>query len=180
MMNAKSVLSGIFPGRGSVAWRDWYTHDVVNATSGTNTTLAAPLGHINVHIRDGAALLLHSKPAYTTTETRAGPYSLLISQSADGSASGSAYIDDGETLPPTPSRTLEFHASKGSLKISTQGNFHVSQKLDTITILGMSKPSNVIINGKSVKSFEYLPAQQKLVISKLSIDLNHAVNVKWV
>lgn len=172
--------TGIFPGRGSVIWRDWYTHDVVNATSGANTTIDAPLGHINVHIRDGSVLLLHSKPAYTTAETRAGPYSLLISQAAGGSAFGSAYIDDGETIPPTPNRTIVFNVSKRSLKVSTQGNFHVAQKLDTITILGTNRPSKVLVDDRPVVNFQYLQAQQKLVLGGLNIDLNQAVSVRWV
>ena len=170
---------GIFPGRGSVIWRDWYTHDVVNASSGANTTLNAPLGHINVHIRDGSALLLHSNPAYTTFETRSGPYSLLVSQAADGRAFGTAYIDDGETIPPTPSRALQFHVSKGSLKVSNKGDFHISSKLDTVTILGTRKPSKVLVGGKSVRSFQYLPAQEKLVMNGLSVDLNKPVSVTW-
>ncbi|KAI0089781.1 glycosyl hydrolases family 31-domain-containing protein [Irpex rosettiformis] len=169
----------IFPGRGSVIWRDWYTHDVVNATSGANTTLSAPLGHINVHIRDGAALLLHSQPAYTTFETRSGPYALLVSLAGDGAAFGTAYIDDGETVPPTPSRTVQFQASKGTLKVSTQGSFHVPQKLEVVTILGTSKPSKVVVGGKSVKTFEYLSKQEKLIVSGLNVDLNGPVTVTW-
>ena len=51
-----------------------------------------------MHIRDGSALLLHAAPAYTIHDTRAGPYSLLVSQAADGYAFGTAYLDDGETF----------------------------------------------------------------------------------
>ncbi|KAI0338173.1 glycoside hydrolase family 31 protein [Trametopsis cervina] len=175
-----SSVDGIFPGRGSVTWRDWYTHDVVNATSGANTTLAAPLGHINVHIRDGSVLLLHSKPAYTINETRQGPYSLLVSQASDGYAFGTAYIDDGESVPPTPNRTVEFTASKSQVKILTRGDFHVTQKLDTITILGVSKPSEVIVQGQPTKSFSYSDKQQKLVLDGLSVDLNRDVTISWL
>ena len=50
---------------------------MVNAKVSANTTLDAPLGHIPVHMREGAALLLHSRPAYTIAETRDGAYALL-------------------------------------------------------------------------------------------------------
>ncbi|CAL1697161.1 unnamed protein product [Somion occarium] len=174
-----STVDGIFPGRGLVTWRDWYTHDVVNASIGTNTTLPAPLGHINVHVRDGSAILLHSKPAYTIEETRQGPFSLLVSQAADGYAFGTAYVDDGETVPPTPNATLTFKARKGALSIDTHGSFKIAQKLDTITILGTEKPTRVSVDGKVVKSWQYLDTKQKLSIGDLSVDLNGAVSIAW-
>ena len=46
-----STVSGVFPGRGAVTWRDWHTHARVAApTDGTPLVLDAPLGHINVHV----------------------------------------------------------------------------------------------------------------------------------
>ncbi|OAX37415.1 hypothetical protein K503DRAFT_783640 [Rhizopogon vinicolor AM-OR11-026] len=56
-----TTVDVVFPGRGSVIWREWYTHAVVNAISRGNTTLDAPISYINVHIRDSSALLLPSK-----------------------------------------------------------------------------------------------------------------------
>ncbi|KAK7679938.1 hypothetical protein QCA50_016884 [Cerrena zonata] len=173
-----STVDGIFPGRGRVIWRDWFTHDVVNASIGANTTLDAPLGSINVHIRDGSAILLHSQPAYTTTETKQGPYSLLVSQAADGYAFGTAYIDDGETVPPTPNSTLTFNAQQGSLSVSHHGTFKVTQRLDTVTILGSKRPTAVHLNGARTK-FQYIGAQQKLILNNLSVDLNKPVSLLW-
>jgi len=59
--------------------------------------LSAPITHINVHVRGGAILPLQA-PAYTTAETRANPYSLLVALDESGQASGSLYLDDGESL----------------------------------------------------------------------------------
>ncbi|KAK0200087.1 glycosyl hydrolases family 31-domain-containing protein [Desarmillaria ectypa] len=105
-----------------------YNHEVVNATSGGNTSFSVPLGHINVHVRDGVAILLHEEPAYTIEETRQGPYSPLVSLSSDSFASGSAYIDDGVTAPPTPNTTLAFSVSESRLVIAPIGNFNASQR----------------------------------------------------
>ncbi|KAH8091383.1 glycosyl hydrolases family 31-domain-containing protein [Cristinia sonorae] len=174
-----TTVNGIFPGRGSVTWRDWYTHDVVNATSGVNTTLSAPLGHIPVHVRDGAAILLHSTPAYTIAETREGPFSLLVTLTSAGTAFGTAYLDDGESLPPTPSKTLTFKAKKGGVTIQAHGSFKIAQKLETVTILGVKKPKTVNVHDRSVKGWTYVEAQQKLVLDKLHLDLNGEVSVKW-
>ncbi|OJT04578.1 Alpha-glucosidase [Trametes pubescens] len=176
-----SSVDGFFPGHSRVIWRDWYTHEVVNATSGVQTTLDAPLGHINVHVRDGSAILLHAQPGYTTTETRASPYSLLVSQAADGYAFGTAYVDDGESVPPTPSSTLTFTARTGSLHFSAHGNFAVVQKLDTVTVLGVGskKPGAVKLNGKALSNWEFDEGLQRLVVKQLGLDLNKAASLTW-
>ncbi|KAJ7680135.1 glycoside hydrolase family 31 protein [Mycena rosella] len=175
-----STVDGIFPGRGKTIWRDWYTHDVINATVGANTTLSAPLGHINVHIRDGAALLLHASPAYTVEETRQGPFALLVAQSPDGSAFGTAYIDDGLSDPPGPSTTVTFQASKNSVTITSKREFEVVQKLVQVTILGVeTKPTSVSVGGTAVQELTYNSAQQELILTGLTIDLNEGTTISW-
>ncbi|CCM00566.1 uncharacterized protein FIBRA_02600 [Fibroporia radiculosa] len=180
--NVTSV-EGIFPGRGEVIWRDWYTHEVIDATIGGNTTLDAPLGHINVHVRDGSAILLHGRPAYTTTETRAGPYNLLISLSADGDAFGTAYVDDGETIPPTPNMTLTFAAAENTLNISSIGDYYLAQPLENITILGTASPVSVSAHvGHSERKnleWEYVERQEKLVVYNAGLNLNQITSILW-
>ncbi|KIK64044.1 glycoside hydrolase family 31 protein [Collybiopsis luxurians FD-317 M1] len=177
-----SVVGGIFPGRGQVTWRDWYTHAVVNASNGT-ATLLAPLTHINVHIRGGAAILMHAKPGYTTTETRSGPFSLLVSLESDSHAFGTAYLDDGLSNPPAENRIVTFTATANQLRISSQGDYAVEQKMEQLTILGVSEePSTVSVGGKNLQSssWEFVSGLQKLVISEVSIDLNNQeTNVTW-
>ncbi|KAF8510825.1 glycosyl hydrolases family 31-domain-containing protein [Hysterangium stoloniferum] len=175
-----STVEGIFPGRGKTIWRDWWTHDVVKANSGMNTTLAAPLGHINVHIRDGSALLLHNKPGYTIEETRSGPYALLVSLSSSGSAFGTAYIDDGISFPPGPSTMVMIRAAPGNVVLSGQGSFKIEQELSKITVLGIQqKPSRVELNGKTVQGWQYLSAQDKLVVSSINANLNQHNTLSW-
>jgi len=178
-----STVDGIFPGRGSVTWRDWYTHEVLNYTSGANTTLSAPLGHINVHVRDGAAILLHKTPGYTITETRKSDYNLLVHLSANGTASGKAYMDDGESQPPTPYRELEFAAADGKVKIKTSGKYHVENKLSEITVLlngeFASSLGEVTVENKSWPSFSWDSGKGKLVIHGLDLDLNTARTISW-
>jgi alpha-glucosidase len=172
--NATSV-SGIVPGHGAAVWRDWWTHAPVTAG---NVTLPAPLGTINVHLRDGSALLLFAEPGYTTKETAEGPYELLVSVAKDGYAHGQAYVDDGISEPPTPSRTITFAASKGKLVIESEGKFKVTPKLEKVTVLGVAKPSKVWVGGKSVK-YEYDEGVQRVVVSGVQVDLNKAATVTW-
>jgi alpha-glucosidase len=153
----------------------------------------APLGHIPVHVRSGAALLLHSQPGYTTRASAAMPYALLISLSSDGHAYGTALIDDGETLvtndgedghtgAATHQRTLLFNVRGRSLEIRGEGTFAVTQPLGVITVLGVDpRPRRVRINGVKVpyQKWDYTPVVQRLVISGLTIDLNERSAVTW-
>ncbi|KAF8634099.1 hypothetical protein AX15_001067 [Amanita polypyramis BW_CC] len=176
-----TTVEGVFPGRGQVVWRDWYTHDVVQpSTNGTSTTLSAPLGHINVHVRDGAAILMHGRPAYTIYETRQGPFALLVSQDSNGHAFGTAYLDDGESYPPGPNRELTIMVSSNAIHINSLGSYHVDQQLDDVTVLGLlARPRAVSVNGRDVQSWEYFVRQNKLVVHKLGTDLNHLVHLEW-
>jgi alpha-glucosidase len=189
--NVTSV-SGILPGRGQVIWRDWYTHAIASQRvsptggDGKNTVvvdLDAPLGHIPVLVRSGAALLLHSQPGYTTRASSATAYALLVSLSHEGNAYGTALVDDGET-ETTQSRTLVFNAHDKHLEIlhSGEGVFEVVQPLDVITILGIDRaPRRVRIDGIKVPSRKWVfdPAVQRLVLSGLSVDLNGRSVISW-
>lgn len=154
--------------------------------NGSNTVvvdLDAPLGHIPVLVRSGAALLLHSQPGYTTRASAALPYALLVSLSGDGDAYGTALVDDGES-ESTQSRTLVFNAHDKTLKISTSGEdlFVIAQRLGVITILGIDRaPKRVRVDGTVIPSRKWVfdSAVQRLVISGLSIDLNGRCTISW-
>jgi alpha-glucosidase len=185
--------TGILPGRGQVVWRDWYSHAIVNqenppstSGNGSNTVvvdLDAPLGHIPVLVRSGAALLLHSQPGYTTRASAALPYALLVSLSREGDAYGTALVDDGET-ETTQSRTLVFNAHDKTLEISTSGEdlFEIVQPLGIITILGIDRaPKRVRMDGMVIPTRKWVfdSAVQRLVVSGLSIDLNGRCAISW-
>jgi alpha-glucosidase len=193
LFSAHTLKTGILPGRGQVIWRDWYSHAIVNqenppstSGSGINTVvvdLDAPLGHIPVLVRSGAALLLHSQPGYTTRASAALPYALLVSLSREGNAYGTALVDDGET-ETTQSRTLVFNAHDKTLEISTSGEdlFEIVQPLGVITILGIDRaPKRVRIDGMVIPTRKWVfdSAVQRLVVSGLSIDLNGRCAISW-
>ena len=184
--------TGFLPGRGKVTWRDWYTHATVKGDpfGGSTIHLDAPLGHIPVLVRSGAALLLHSQPGYTTRASATAPYALLVSLSGEGHGYGTAIIDDGESLEPdnedravvTQSRTLTFEVHDELLEVRGQGAFHVTQTLGVITVLGVNKaPSRVRLDGVNVPSrkWVYDSAVERLVVSGISVDLNGRSTVAW-
>jgi alpha-glucosidase len=187
--------TGFLPGRGQVIWRDWYTHEVVSSmlTGESMVDLDAPLGHIPVLVRSGAALLLHSQPGYTTRASAKTPYALLVSLSNDSHAYGTAIIDDGETLVAnddddahagavTQKRNLVFHVRDKHLDIRGEGAFDVAQPLGVITVLGVyRRPRRVRLNGVDIpfQKWVYTSVVHRLLVSDLSIDLNERSAVTW-
>lgn len=146
-------VGGIFPGiaHGEV-WYDWYTQSAVNASAGENVTIPAPLGHIPLYIRGGSVLPMQ-EPGYTTYESRRNPWALLVALSSEGAATGSLYVDDGESIAPNATLFVEFSAKSGVLSAAATGVWVDENPLANITILGLaSKPGNLTLNGSPVGS----------------------------
>ncbi|KAJ4366450.1 hypothetical protein N0V83_008086 [Neocucurbitaria cava] len=145
------TVKGVFPGivDGEV-WYDWYSGERVQAEAGVNTTISAPLGHIPVFIR-GGSVLPTQEPGYTTTESRKNPWGLIVSLSSNGAASGSLYVDDGESLEPSETLEVSFSASEGQLKVDVQGEFEDTNALGNVTVLGVSACAGEIkLNGETI------------------------------
>lgn len=176
-----TTVTGVLPTQGGTTWRNFYTHELVKQTSDL-VTLSAPLLEIPVHIRSGAVLLMHQKPAYTIYETKQEPYSLLVNLDHTGYATGCAKIDDGISLPSTGTKSITWEASGNSLKTlaidDLDGVYDVPQKLAEITILGVDKPKTVTANGKKVDGFKYEESLQRLIV-QVEIDLNTPSTIEW-
>jgi len=146
-------VGGIFPGiaQGEI-WYDWYTQEAVSAQPGVNLTIPAPLGHIPVYIR-GGAVLPQQEALYTTSESRNSSWSLLCALDANGAATGSIYIDDGESIVPNATLLVDLTASNGSLYASARGLYQDANSLANVTVMGVqSQPSTVALNGQTVSS----------------------------
>lgn len=131
---------GVFPGIGEgTRWYDWYTLAEVNAEPQENVTLSAPLEHINVHVRGGSILPLQA-PGMTTAATRNGSFSLLVALDDNAQASGSLYLDDGESLVPEETKVVEFTYAEDCLTTKINGTYHATAPLGNVTIAGVKGP----------------------------------------
>ncbi|KAH8655172.1 glycosyl hydrolases family 31-domain-containing protein [Xylariales sp. PMI_506] len=148
-------VDGVFPGIGSgTVWYDWYNHTAVTGvTTGQNVTIAAPLGHIPVHVKGGNIVPLQ-EPGLTTTDVRNSSYSLLVALDSQGTATGGLYLDDGVSLNPNATTWVNFSASDSSLQVASKGNYVDTNALANITILGvqLQSVSKVELNGIDVES----------------------------
>jgi alpha-glucosidase len=177
---------GVFPGVGKgQVYYDWYTHTAVTAAAGQNVTIDAPLGHIPVYIRGGHVIPIQDA-ALTTREARQSPWSILVALGLEGTASGSLYVDDGESLVQNSTLYVEFTAAKGALYVSGRGSYLDMNPLDRVTILGVAKPvggGTVTLNGEKVDEeiVNYHERSRALTVGGLQhLTANGAWTGDWV
>jgi alpha-glucosidase len=65
------------------------------------------------------------------------------------------------------------------LNIESKGEYAIQQKLETITVLGVHKPSLVTLQGKTVQGWTYEEATEELVVSNAGAELNAQVTLAW-
>jgi alpha-glucosidase len=134
-----SSVSGVFPGllEGTDIYYDWYNLSQIAMPSQKDTTIAAPLGHIPVYLR-GGNVLATQQMAMTTTAARLTPWSIIIAVGVSGEALGSLYLDDGESVVPDTTKTVEFFATERSLTFQVHGDYVDNDELEMITTLSLS------------------------------------------
>ena len=176
-------MTGHFPGTGSVAWRDFFTHERLANPTITHT-LGVPLGKIGLHLRSGSAIILHQEPGYTIASTRRSDLTLLVSLSpgTDGDAQGKVYLDDGESQPPTPYREVEIFAEGGrhggEVRFAGEGTYVSGPKLQKVVILVNDEQeagwdvTEVWVRGRTWGSWSWDGELGKLVVEGVGIDLN--------
>lgn len=102
-----TTVNGVFPGSGKgEVWYDWYNQSSITSSPGQNITIDAPLGHIPVYIR-GGSVLPTQEPGMTTKLCRQNPWGVLAATNLQGSAKGSLYIDDGESVVQNATTIVE-------------------------------------------------------------------------
>ncbi|KAH8883573.1 hypothetical protein GQ53DRAFT_798187 [Thozetella sp. PMI_491] len=118
---------------------DFWTLEQVVGKGATVTADNVDLTSIPVHIRGGTIVPLRSESANTTTLLRKNNFSVIVATGKDGKATGSLYLDDGESLA-SPSSDLSF--SWDGTTFSSKGNFGYPTKavIDKIVVLGKGGP----------------------------------------
>ena len=105
----------------------------------------------------------------TTYAARQNDWALLVALDQQGTATGSLYVDDGESLMPNATLNVMFTAGNGSLSSSSMGMYEASQPLANVTILGVSSaPQNVTLNGMSLMDWQYNNTSSALMVAGLA------------
>nr|XP_060642833.1 lysosomal alpha-glucosidase-like [Anolis sagrei ordinatus] len=169
---------GYFP-RG--LWYDYYTGSLVNS-SGENLKMAAPLDHINLHIREGT-ILPTQNPGCCTSVSRGNPMRLIAALSQNANAWGDLYWDDGESLDAFAKGDYSYLVFNVTQNTFTSAVLHSSVEtthvaIDVLTVYGVrEEPKIVTVNGK-VWPFSYL-TNQVLTMNDLQLNLSQGFSIQW-
>ena len=145
----------------------------------TNSALTSQL-----HLRGGYIIPIQ-EPAMTLAEARKNPFTLLVSLSSSGSAVGSLFLDDGESLNTAANGEyglFEYSASGSILTAKAAKNGWSSAdalSLAQVNVLGFPKaPSRLTLNGHPYSKFQYNAAGQEIVVS-LNVPINKEWTLQW-
>jgi len=131
---------------------DFQTYDKIEG-QGQNVTLEnIDYTQIPVHIRGGSILPLRASSAMTTATLRKTDFEVLVAIGADGTATGSLYVDDGVSINPPASTRVSFEYANGTLTAEGSFDYPLGVKVSTIRFLGVQKtPKRVLVNEKEVR-----------------------------
>ncbi|KAL8650856.1 MAG: hypothetical protein Q9210_003582 [Variospora velana] len=187
LVQGATNVSGVFPGTGGrgEVYYDWYTLEAQNVfTPGANVTIDAPLGHIPVYLR-GGYVIPTQEPALTTRDAKRNPWGLIVALGLEGSARGSLYVDDGESVvQDNGTLYVEFTAMNNALYASARGTYNDTNPLANVTVFGLQDAvSNVTLNGADVAqdSVAYNETSKALVVTGLNgLTSGGAWKADWV
>ncbi|KAH9477307.1 putative alpha/beta-glucosidase agdC [Psilocybe cubensis] len=136
---------------------------------------------IPLHIKSGVVLPLRSKSAMTTIELRKTDFELVVAPNARGEASGSLYIDDGESLVVTSSTNVKFAFSNGKLDVSGRFGYRTGVNVARVRFLGVNaNPSRVTVDGRSVKRSDVsYDAANKVLDVTVGVAFNKGFSVQY-
>ena len=131
------------------------------------------IGNVNftqipLHIKSGVVLPLRAQSAMTTKALRRNDFEFIVAPSDHGEASGSLYIDDGESLVQAASTQVKMSFKKGKLDVSGSFGFATGVNVSRIRFLRVSlPPKEVLVDGKTTGASQvsYDPANKVLNVS---------------
>lgn len=117
---------------------------------GANVTLDnIGFTQIPLHIKGGAVLPLRQNSTMLTTELRKQDYQFVVAPGTNGEASGSLYVDDGESITPSSMTEATMSFMSGKLTVSGKFGYKTGVKVGSVRFLGVqTQPKSVSIEGK--------------------------------
>ena len=146
--------------------------------NGTDVTLTdIAFDDIPLHFRGGSVVPIRVQSANTTAAVRKQDFQLIVAPGVDGSASGSLYLDDGESLVQNATSLLGFAYSGGTLTVDGNFDYPTNNSIRTVKILGVnSRPGNVSLNGQALDSSSWTYDNSSVVNANVSQPLTQAFN----
>lgn len=168
-----STIEAYFPG--DEPYYDWYSHQKVDVSDEHSlVTLDAGLTDLNVHLRGGAVILLHSAPGMTVTATTETPFNAIVTLNKNKEAGQEHYFDDGHSPFDESVTHILFNVNASGVQSRVESNtYDIGQPLNNVDILGWdAEPPTTVMNGDAQVEFDFNSDTQTLSL----YDLNHKLN----
>jgi alpha-glucosidase len=131
---------------------DFWTYKPVQGEGKYITLNDVNYTSIPVHYRGGTVVPQRISGANTTTELRKKDFILVVAPSKDQKASGSLYLDDGESLSPQQQSEITF--SYNSSTIGWNGSFGYDPGVNVASLVLLGQTGNVNVKGGNNGSYD--------------------------
>ncbi|TFK24629.1 alpha-glucosidase [Coprinopsis marcescibilis] len=154
----------------------WYNFNNLAPVRSTGWITENDVTHtqIPLHIKGGSILPLRNSTAMTTTELRTRPFELVVAPNALGSATGSLYVDDGETIQPGDDQTtlINFNYVLRHLTVDGRYAFQNGVGFSKVSFLGIPlAPLAVFVDGKPISRSRFTHDRSRQVLEvSLEVD----------
>lgn len=118
---------------------DWFTGKAIRGRGASITLENIKPTDIPIHIRGGSIIPLRSKSAMTTTDLRKKGFEILVAPNQSGTATGTLYLDDGESLAPGSTSLVRFEFNRNKLTIRGDFGYHADVVIEAVTVLGQNR-----------------------------------------
>ncbi|KAK3710118.1 hypothetical protein LTR37_010549 [Vermiconidia calcicola] len=126
---------------------DFYTGATVEGEGAEITLDNIGFTEIPLHVRGGSIIPMRRASGYTTTDVRQQPFRVLIAPDRKGKATGSLYLDDGDSIKQPATSHINFSYNGGELKVTGQFGYQSEDsRIVAVTLLG---------SGGSAKEVDY-------------------------
>ena len=111
---------------------------------------------IPIHIRGGTIIPLRVEGANTTTELRKKAFNIVVAPGLDGTARGSLYLDDGDSIEQPNTSQISFTYADGLFSMTGTYGYDAGVNVESITILGQTgQPAAIHVPGTNNPQYTY-------------------------
>jgi alpha-glucosidase len=118
---------------------DWYTYKRIQGRGNTIRIENQGLTDIPLFLRGGVIVPARVQSAMTTAELREQNFELIVPVGNDGTATGTLYIDDGESLKQQATTLITFKYKKGVLTANGNFGYKTNVRISKVTIIGAGR-----------------------------------------
>ena len=117
----------------------------------------------------------------TITDLRKVDFELVVAPGSNGQATGSLYVDDGDSLKQKSTTEVKFTYKKSTLTVSGFFGYPTGVKVARVKFLNVAQaPKTVKLNGRALKSdaFTY-DSSSKVLVATLAVPFTQGFVVQY-